>query len=104
MIYTLHTGCRFADNRSDMELNQYQSTGAAIIDKVINDEGLVTLNVVNNSESVVIGDASTATIDIGDIIALGDDHLVNAGTTLMHETYEQFEIQVKSLDTSLAHC
>lgn len=104
MIYTLHTDSGFADNRSNMELNQYQSTATTIINRVINDDGLVTLNVVNNSESVVIGDVSTATIDVGDMLALGDDCHVNAGTTLMHETYEQYEIQTKSIAIALAHC
>lgn len=92
-----------SDNSQDIKLTPYQENGIKIISQVIDVENTVTLNVVNNSEEVMIGDVNTSTIDIGDILALGDECIVNAGTSLMHETKEQFDIQIKKISVINAH-
>lgn len=61
-----------------------------------------TLNVENGS-MVIIGDASTGTIDIGDIKALGTEAPANDIGALFHETFEQYLIQVKNLSQGSAH-
>ena len=73
------------------------------LNKVISGtDGMTTINVVNGT-SVVIGDVSTATIDIGDIQALGNGSDVNQGSALLHETFEQYGVQVKGQAPTTAH-
>ncbi|WP_321439185.1 RHS repeat-associated core domain-containing protein [uncultured Bacteroides sp.] len=72
------------------------------LSKVIDGNGMTTINVVNNTP-VVIGDVKTKTIDIGDIKALGNGTDVNQGSALLHETWEQYEIQVKGQTEIKAH-
>ncbi len=81
----------------NMNITSSQIICANTLSKIIKDEKTVTLNIVNNSEDVVIGDIETARVDIGDIMALGDDKHVTSGTTIMHETYEQYYIQTHPL-------
>lgn len=61
-----------------------------------------TRNVVNRT-SVVIGDVNAKTIDIGDIQALGNGTDVNQGSALLHETFEQYGVQVKGYAPMKAH-
>jgi len=63
---------------------------------------MTTINVVNGT-SVVIGDVNTRTIDIGDIQALGNGTDINQGSTLLHETFEQYGVQVKKQTSTTAH-
>ena len=51
---------------------------------------------------VFVGNVNTATIDIGDIKALNGRIASSAGA-LIHETEEQYRIQVKKLDNVTAH-
>ena len=73
-----------------------------VLSKIIDGNVMTTIN-VENSTSVVIGDAKTKTIDIGDIKALGNGTDVNQGSALLHETWEQYEIQVKGQTEIKAH-
>lgn len=73
------------------------------LDKVVNGtDGMTTINVVNESEDVLIGLASAAKIDIGDIQKIGNGN-VSSGGALMHETWEQYKIQVGKVDINKAH-
>ncbi|MDR0230687.1 MAG: DUF6443 domain-containing protein [Dysgonamonadaceae bacterium] len=65
-------------------------------------DGVTTINVANGT-SDIIGNINTATIDIGDIQALGNGNDVNQGSALMHETWEQYQVQVKGSGQAQAH-
>jgi hypothetical protein len=74
-----------------------------LLDKIISGtDGITTINVVNGS-MVIIGDVNTSTIDIGDIQALGNGADLNQASVLLHETVEQYEIQVKGKPIIKAH-
>jgi RHS repeat-associated protein len=84
-------------------MTKSQQNYADILNKVVNgSDGMTTINVVNNSEDVLIGLASTATIDIGDMQRLGEGN-VGSGTTLMHEIWEQYKLQVGNVPINAAH-
>jgi ribosomal protein S4E len=51
---------------------------------------------------VFVGNVNTATIDIGDIKALNGKIATSAGA-LIHETWEQYMVQVKDIDATTAH-
>ena len=73
------------------------------LNKVISGtDGMTTINVVNGT-SVVIGDVIAKTIDIGDIQALGNGKDINQGSALLHETIEQYGVQVKGQGPKSAH-
>jgi len=73
-----------------------------VLSKVVDGNGMTTINVVNGTP-VVIGDVKTKTIDIGDIKALGNGTDVNQGSALLHETWEQYGVQVKGQTDIKAH-
>ncbi len=73
-----------------------------VLSKVIDGNGMTTINVADGT-SVVIGDVKTKTIDIGDIKALGNGTDVNQGSALLHETWEQYGVQVKEQTDIKAH-
>ena len=86
-------------NKMTAEEKAYYS----VLNRVISGtDGMTTINVVNGT-SVVIGDVDTSTIDIGDIQALGNGTDVNQGSALLHETIEQYGIQVKGQTSIMAH-
>jgi hypothetical protein len=73
------------------------------LDKIINGtDGMTTINVVNGTADV-IGNVTTATIDIGDIQALGTGTDINQGSALLHETWEQYGVQVRGQAPINAH-
>ncbi|WP_370525535.1 RHS repeat-associated core domain-containing protein [Dysgonomonas sp. 521] len=89
---------------ADMSTMTAQQTNQRdILDNIINGAGMTTLNIVGNSTSVIIGDVNTATIDIGDISKLGTGGDVSSTSTLLHETEEQYRLQVRNLNTNRAH-
>lgn len=51
----------------------------------------------------MIGDVNTATIDIGDIQALGEGSDINQSSAILHETVEQYNIQIKDQNHMKAH-
>jgi len=86
-------------NNMTAEQKAYYSS----LDKVISGtDGMTTINVVNGT-SVVIGDVNLRTIDIGDIQALGNGTDVNQSSALLHETFEQYGVQVKGQTSMAAH-
>ena len=74
-----------------------------MLSSAINDEQTTTINIVNNSAEILIGDALKQTIDIGDMLALGDDSPTSASAALLHETNEQILVQSKGVDLLKAH-
>lgn len=65
-------------------------------------DGMTTINVANGT-SVVIGDVNTSTIDIRDIQVLGNGADINQGSALLHETIEQYGVQIKGQTPTVAH-
>ncbi len=114
-VYEKYTGCKlkFSVNETgivsvqpcsntDMKFSEAQEQCANVMMRVIEDNNLTSINIVNNSESIAIADAVSSTIDIGDITALGDNYHVTSGYTLVHETWEQYKLQngdIKSIGT-----
>ncbi|MCC8185988.1 MAG: hypothetical protein LIP08_00355 [Bacteroides sp.] len=72
------------------------------LNQIISDNGITTINVVNSTPDV-IGTAATATVDIADIQALGDGAYINQSSALLHQTWEQYAIQVKGQNVTKAH-
>lgn len=58
---------------------------------------------VENSSTIFIGEAETATIDMADINALGEGVAIDSHSAFMHELNEQFLIQVKGINVKAAH-
>lgn len=65
------------------------------LETIINDPQTTSINVVENSQNVPIGNAKTATIDIGDIQGIGNQDVLTKGGMLIHEYTEQSVIQTK---------
>jgi len=61
--------------------------------RVIDSQHMTTINIENNSSEVIIGNAKSATIDIGDINALKGLTQSGPVAALMHETNEQSFLQ-----------
>jgi RHS repeat-associated protein len=76
---------------------------AELYRKIISDEATTLINVVESSADVIIGDCNTGTIDIDDIVALGEGDVATSEGALVHEVKEQYEIQVKGTSTNAAH-
>ena len=86
-------------NKMTAEQKAYYSA----LDKVISGtDGMTTINVANGT-SVVIGDVNTSTIDIRDIQVLGNGADINQGSALLHETIEQYGVQIKGQTPTVAH-
>ena len=73
------------------------------LNRIINGNDGHTMVFVENGTSVKIGNAETATIDVADMIALGNDADVNATSALFHELAEQYLIQVRGKSLEKAH-
>lgn len=97
---TTMTAAKGADTK---KMTASQKQYHAALDKVINGtDGMTSINVVRDSEQVPIGVSATQTIDIGDIEKIGEG-AVSSGGALMHETWEQYKMQVGGLDVTRAH-
>ncbi|MDE5607387.1 MAG: hypothetical protein K2I64_00435, partial [Muribaculaceae bacterium] len=79
-----------------------KNTKLLALKSAIDSEKTTTINVDDGSD-VIIGDAAKATIDIKDIEAVGNDNEITSNDLLVHETIEQFHIQVDGLDVIDAH-
>ena len=74
-----------------------------VLSKIINDPAKTTINIESNSESIFIGDVKAQAIDIEDIAAVGNGEMVSSGSTLIHELYEQYNVQVNNTSPKRAH-
>jgi len=99
------------DENGEVSLNPLPNTGSMsegqinyykALSTVVNDPAMTTINVVNRSSDVLIGNVNTATIDIGDIKALNGRIASSAGA-LIHETLEQYNVQAKVVGNNTAH-
>ena len=73
-----------------------------ILNRVISDKQTTTLNVQKNVPEI-IGDIKTGSVDVNDLDKLGDGEFINASSALLHETYEQYQIQTKNTHPTKAH-
>lgn len=87
-------------NPSDMtpeQANYYKA-----LNKIVTDERDTKINIVE-SLSVPIGDAAIQSVAISDIQTLGEGEWLNGASALMHETFEQYQVQVKGIKLTKAH-
>ena len=73
------------------------------LDVIINGNGMTTVNFVNNDNNTLIGDITTGTVDIGDIMQIGEGQYVNQAGAFIHEFHEQFQVQVNLSPPLKAH-
>jgi hypothetical protein len=91
-----------------MDLSQMspeQKSYADALNTVANGAGMTTINVVKDDTGVLIGDVTTSTIDIGDMSKLptGGFAPVNSASTMIHEVWEQYQVQVNSVSLNPAN-
>lgn len=87
----------------DGQMNKDQASFVKELSKVTTGNGVATINLVDNSEKVVIGDIATNTVDVGDMQRLGTDGKITAQKTLIHEVSENYDVQVNKTSTMGAH-
>ena len=90
-------------SRTEKTSTEAENCVIDLLSSVINDKQTTTINIVDNSAEILIGDASKKTIDIGDIQALGDNGPTSSSAALLHETDEQFLVQAKGVELFKAH-
>ncbi len=74
-----------------------------VFNDIIDDKQNTQVNVVEGAQDVIIGNADKRKIDIKDIFNIGNREIVNSGSALGHELYEQYQIQVKGALLNIAH-
>ena len=70
---------------------------------ILADSKRTTVNITQNSPTIFIGQAISATIDMTDIIALGEGGSINSNSAFMHEINEQYQIQSVGKSVNKAH-
>ena len=75
-------------NMTNQEKEVYEQ-----LNRIISSKNMTTINICNNSSDVIIGDASRAMIDIGDINKMNGLDNSSPVAALMHETNEQSFLQ-----------
>lgn len=86
--------------------SKMSSSQKAVFEKlqtIIDNEGNTILNVTNNSEETLIGDISKHEIDVGDMQKLENQKELNDVSSIMHETYENYQVQVLNSNINYAH-
>ncbi len=90
-------------SRTEKASTEAENQAINMLSSAIDNEQTTTINIVDNSSEILIGDASKKTIDIGDIQALGDNDPTSSSAALLHETNEQFLVQAKGVELFKAH-
>ncbi len=90
-------------SRTEKTSTEAEERAINMLNSAVDDEQTTTINIVDNSSEILIGDASKRTIDIGDIQALGDNAPTSSSAALLHETNEQFLVQAKGVELFKAH-
>ena len=74
------------------------------LNQIVTDKSMTRLKIENGS-NVLIGkaDENMQTIDIGDILTVGEGSYTNSIGLLMHETWEGYQIQTKNAPFNAAH-
>lgn len=86
------------------EMTDEQQEYANYLDIVVNGKGTTSINVVENSTSVFIGNWDEKAIDIGDIYRIPlEQKSVNQRGVIMHEVWEQYLGQNSKIDYGVAH-
>ena len=73
------------------------------LNTIIGDKNMTKINVCSNSKDVIIGDISKTTMDVGDMAAIKDKKAITPVSTIMHETYENYIVQVEKAPINSAH-
>lgn len=84
-------------------IENHETVAGQKLSTIIEDPETTTINLVENSSTIFIGEAETATIDMADIDALGEGVAIDSHSAFMHELNEQFLIQVKGINVNAAH-
>jgi RHS repeat-associated protein len=100
-----NTGIVSLSENKDLEgnMSKDQASFVKALSSVINGNGVATINLVNNSESVVIGDIANNIVDVGDMQKLGTDGKLTAQKALVHEVSENYDVQVNKMSPTSAH-
>jgi hypothetical protein len=61
---------------------------------IINGNGMTTINFTMNDQNTLVGDITTATVDMGDVQAFGNGQWVDQAGAFIHEVHEQYQVQV----------
>lgn len=85
------------------EMRREQQTFYSVISSAVEGEGMAKINIVNNSDEVIIANALNKAIDIGDINAIGDGPYINKYSIIAHETYEAYNFQARNIPLIKAH-
>lgn len=94
---------------SGMDLSKMtpeQKAYADALGKVVNGtDGMTTINVTTDDTGVLFGDVLTNTIDIGDMgkLPTAEFNPINSASVLIHEVWEQYQVQVKGKDATRSH-
>ena len=74
-------------------MSKEQKAYSETIKTVINSETKTSINVVENDNNVIVGDASIKTVNVGYMKAIDNNNkVVTAPTMLGHEIWEQFNL------------
>lgn len=85
------------------KMSKEQSIFYKVLSSAVQGKGMATINVVNNSENVIIANADNKMIDIGDIDALGVGPYINKYSVIAHETSEAYNYQAKNNSLFRSH-
>lgn len=94
---------------SGMDLSKMtpeQKAYADALGKVVNGtDGMTSINVTTDDTGVLFGDVLTSTIDIGDMgkLPTAEFNPINSASVLIHEVWEQYQVQVKGRDNTRSH-
>lgn len=91
-----------AEDKNPSDMTPEQANYYKVLNKIVTDERDTKINIVE-SLSVPIGNAAIQSVAISDIQILGEGEWLNGASALMHETYEQYQVQVKGTKLTNAH-
>ena len=91
------------DGTDPSKMSPSQKAVSEKLKTIIDNEGNTILNVTNNSEGTLIGDISKHEIDVGDMQKLENQKELNDVSSIMHETYENYQVQVLNSNINYAH-
>ncbi len=88
------------ENTSNISESQKNMIG--LLNKIINHKNNITINIIDDS-FMQFGDAMSGTIDITDILNVGEGEFVNSVSVLYHELYEQYNYQAIGYSLPKSH-
>lgn len=88
------------------KMSPEQKAYADALGRVVNGtDGMTSINVTTDDTGVLFGDVLTSTIDIGDMgkLPTAEFNPINSASVLIHEVWEQYQVQVKGNTTTRSH-